>query len=416
MELVIIGLAALFFIGHVLSWVFQKTKIPDLLILIILGYVLGPSGLALIQAQDLGQVGSVLSTVALIVILYEGGLHLSTQDLIRSSGSSLLLSLLSFGSITIITTLTLMTIVPINIALLIGVGIGSTSSAIVIPLVKHLSIDKNTKTILSLESAFTDVLTIIIFLSILDSIQSKQYSITEFIIGLGATPLLSIGVGITAGLVWAIFKKLWSQLDKLLFSGEAWSLLTYGLTELLGLNGAISVLSLGFTLSNVSLLPSAFGSFMSREVSQSELSLLSTITFILRTFFFLYLGLLIQFSNLTVFIIAFILSLFIFITRYLIVYFTSKKSIYSRIEAMTIVAMGPRGLACAVLATLPLQRGIEQGAFIQNLIFSVIPISILFTSLFVILAEKRIIRDKMGLLFKNFPESKDASDSPNNLL
>ena len=38
MEKAIIGLAGLFFIGHVLQWVFVKTKIPDLLILIIAGF------------------------------------------------------------------------------------------------------------------------------------------------------------------------------------------------------------------------------------------------------------------------------------------------------------------------------------------------------------------------------------------
>ena len=44
MEIVIIGLAVLFFVGHALSWFFMKTKIPDLLLLIIMGFILGPSG------------------------------------------------------------------------------------------------------------------------------------------------------------------------------------------------------------------------------------------------------------------------------------------------------------------------------------------------------------------------------------
>ncbi len=405
MELIIVGLASLFFLGHVLSWFFMKTKIPDLLLLIILGYTLGPAGFSIIQPSDLGQVGPVLSTVALIVILYEGGLHLSTQDLIRSSSSSLILSLFSFGTITLVTTIILAPFLSTSLALLTGVGIGSTSSAIVIPIVKFLSISKNTKTVLSLESAFTDVLTIIIFLGILDSLISQQYSAGKFILGLGTTPFLSLGLGIGAGLIWAFVKNFWKSLSQLLFSGEAWSLLTYGLAELIGINGAISVLALGFTLSNVQLLPKAFHRIFNTEIQSNEISLLSTLTFLLRTFFFLYLGLLIQFANITTVLLAFLLCIMIFVTRYICARIILRKNVYTRLDAMTIVAMGPRGLACAVLATLPLQKGIEQGEIVQNLIFSVIPLSIVFTSIFVTLSENLKFRNIMQSLFKKYDES-----------
>ncbi len=405
MELIIVGLAVLFFIGHALSWFFIKTKIPDLLILTMLGFLAGPMGLGWINADHFGKVGPVLSTVALIVILYEGGLHLSMQDLIRSSSSALILSLLSFASIVAAATFVLKPFLPFNLALLTGVGIGSTSSAIVIPMVKFLSINKNTKTVLSLESAFTDVLTIIIFLSVLDSIQSKQYDIVQFALGLGSTPLISTSIGVGAGLFWAMIKKFWKNVDQLSFSGEAWSLLTYGAAELLQFNGAISVLALGFTLSNVNLLPSAFGHIFNTEVSQKELSLLSTITFLLRTFFFIYLGLLIQFTSISMFLLAMLLCVLIFVTRYASAWLVLRRTLYPRLDAMTVVAMGPRGLACAVLATLPLQKGIEGGDFIQNLIFSIIPLSILLTSIFVSLSEKEGFRNKLSSLFKRYDES-----------
>lgn len=411
MELIIVGLAALFFLGHVLSWFFMKTKIPDLLILTILGFVAGPYGLGWINASHFGEVGPVLSTVALIVILYEGGLHLSMQDLVRSSSSALILSLLSFASIVVVATFVLKPFLPFNLALLTAVGIGSTSSAIVIPMVKFLSINKNTKTVLSLESAFTDVLTIIIFLSVLDSIQSKQYNVAQFVLGLGSTPLISVVIGIGAGLLWAMIKKFWKNVDQLSFSGEAWSLLTYGAAEFLQFNGAISVLALGFTLSNVNLLPSAFSHIFNTEVSQKELSLLSTITFLLRTFFFIYLGLLIQFTSVSMFLLALLLCGLIFVTRYVTARLILRRTFYPRLDAMTVVAMGPRGLACAVLATLPLQRGIEGGDFVQNLIFAIIPLSILLTSIFVSLSEKEGFRNKLGSLFKKYDEQTVSSST-----
>jgi NhaP-type Na+/H+ and K+/H+ antiporter len=51
-------------------------------------------------------------------------------------------------------------------------------------------------------------------------------------------------------------------------------------------------------------------------------------------------------------------------------------------------AIVPKGLAAAVLATIPLQRGIEGGAFIMNLTFSVVLFSIVFTSVLVPLIER----------------------------
>ena len=221
MDIIIIGLSALFFIGHALNWFFIKTKVPDLLILIIIGFILGPAVTSLIQPDiHLGQAGKVLSIITLVIILYEGGLHLSFKDLMESSLSALTLSLLSFFSITAITAIVLLPVLPLMSAILVGVGIGSTSSAIVIPMVKPLSIKKQTKTVLSLESAFTDVLTIVIFLGLLEYLTSENSSGGKFFINLSSTPLLSVGIGVVSGIVWAFLRKK-TEVSKLPFAGEA---------------------------------------------------------------------------------------------------------------------------------------------------------------------------------------------------
>ena len=79
------------------------------------------------------------------------------------------------------------------------------------------------------------------------------------------------------------------------------------------------------------------------------------------------------------------------------------KDKYSRIDAMVITAMGPRGLACAVLATLPLQRGLtESGEWLQNIIFGLIPITIVFTAILVILSEREKHRKMLDRLFLKY--------------
>ena len=406
MDIIIIGLSVLFFMGHALNWFFIKTKVPDLLILIILGFILGPTITGLIQPDlHLGQAGKVLSIITLIIILYEGGLHLSFKDLAESSLSALSLSLLSFFSITIMATVVLLTVLPLMPAVLVGVGIGSTSSAIVIPMVKPLSIQKQTKTVLSLESAFTDVLTIVIFLGLLEYLTAEESSGGKFFISLSSTPIISVGVGIAGGIIWAFLRKK-TEVSRLPFAGEAAALLTYGILEFFFLNGAIGVLSLGFTLANINLLPPVLKEVLEdKPVTADELTLLSAVTFLLRTFFFLYLGLLIQIKGLSAILYALGLTALIFATRYLSIRLVFKGENFARLDALTATAMGPRGLACAVLATLPLQRGLENGEWIQNLIFAVIPLSILTTSLIVSFAEKDWFKSKVKPLYKSYPET-----------
>ena len=120
-----------------------------------------------------------------------------------------------------------------------------------------------------------------------------------------------------------------------------------------------------------------------KPISESETALLSAVTFLLRTFFFIYLGLLIQIESVSSIFWASLLTVLIFVTRYFSIRLVFSGQAFSKLDAITSTAMGPRGLACAVLATLPVQRGVENGEWIQNLIFAIIPLSILFTSLFV---------------------------------
>lgn len=410
MSVIIIGLSLLFFLGHALNWFFVKTKIPDLLILVVLGYVLGPV-LGMIQASDLGMVGSVLSTTALIVILYEGGINLSAKDLLTSSLPALMLSLVGFGLICVSAAALayLVGMQSLVISILLGIGIGSTSSAIVIPMVKPLSIKKSSKTVLSLESAFTDVLAIILFLGIAESAAVGEYDPAKLILGIGYNPLISTGIGISAALLWAFAKKRFGFLVDMTFAGEAWALLTYGSIEFFGFNGAIGVLSLGFALANMDLLPKFLRSQVSAlPISFEDLSLLSEITFLLRTFFFLYLGILIQFSSLSTVLIAVALALLILITRYVAIRLLFKPDQYTRLDAMVAVAMGPRGLACAVLATIPLQKGIEGGDWLQNVAFALIPMTIFLTAVFVSLCESDSMRQKMSRLFLAYKEEGEA--------
>ncbi|MCB0392972.1 MAG: hypothetical protein KDD25_00340, partial [Bdellovibrionales bacterium] len=81
------------------------------------------------------------------------------------------------------------------------------------------------------------------------------------------------------------------------------------------------------------------------------------------------------------------------------------KQKYGKIDAMITTAMGPRGLACAVLATVPVQKGIVGGAWVQDTIFALIPMTIIFTAIFVVLAENDKFRQRINHLFGGYSDS-----------
>ncbi|MEC9282761.1 MAG: cation:proton antiporter [Bdellovibrionota bacterium] len=406
MEKAIVAIGALFFLGHFLKWVFLKTKVPDLLILVIIGYVAGPV-LGYVSPEDFGKVGGLLSTLALVVILYEGGLKLDTNDLTTSSLPAAAISILGFISIAAIAFFCAFVIAKQEwyIALLLGLGMGSTSSAVVIPMVQFLSCSDRGKTILSLESAFTDVLAIVCFLVITDGIVSNQFSIQNLLVGIGPKTVASVFLGLGFGLIWAFLRTRFSDLTSMVFASEAFALMSYGLIELSGYNGAMAVLALGFCLANLSLLPDWMNKHVKvNTVRFRELSLLAEISFLLKTVFFIYLGILIKFSSVQTVLFALLISVCIFVTRYFCVKLLFKKTDYSKKDAMVTVAMGPRGLACAVLATIPLQRGVEGGLWLQDTLFAMIPISIILTSIFVISSESPEVSKFFNRFFEGYQD------------
>jgi NhaP-type Na+/H+ or K+/H+ antiporter len=83
----VLGAGLFVFLAHFLDALFEKTRIPDILFLILLGVVVG-SGLEWIRPEDFGLAGSLLGTITLVVILFESGLSLPLRSLATAAGKS----------------------------------------------------------------------------------------------------------------------------------------------------------------------------------------------------------------------------------------------------------------------------------------------------------------------------------------
>ena len=78
-------------------------------------------------------------------------------------------------------------------------------------------------------------------------------------------------------------------------------------------------------------------------------------------------------------------------------------------DASVIAVMIPRGTAAAVLASIPLQLGLEGGELIQSLVYSVVVISILLTALLLLLLERGYGGFAERLVFRGYPANEQAA-------
>jgi potassium/hydrogen antiporter len=82
----------LIFGAHAFTGIFSRTRVPDLLLLTIIG-ILVRAGSSSCYAENFGTIGPVFTTVTLIIILFEAGLSLDLDVLREPIRSTLSLTL-----------------------------------------------------------------------------------------------------------------------------------------------------------------------------------------------------------------------------------------------------------------------------------------------------------------------------------
>ena len=378
------------FAAHFFTALFERTRFPDVLPLIFIGILIGPL-FGILSPDDFGYVGPLLSAVALVLMLFEGGSHLTLDTLKTSLKDCVVLTLATFIFTVLITTGIAYYIMENDLmpALFIGVVLGSISPAVVVPIVRMLDLSENTKSTLVVESAITDVLSIIIALGIMKTFQAGHKTLMEFIgTNLIATMAMSLAVGFGGAVIWSTILEKIRKFPNTIFTSLAFIFLLYGLSEILGYSGPISVLIFGVVLANSKKIPLSivqkFGADHLTEFTSIEKTLFSEVIFLVKTFFFIFLGMSIQFGNSKILFIGILLTILIYGGRLLLSrLLISRETPIS--EAAMISFIIPKGLAAAVLAEVPMHMGLPmevESTFIEirAVVYMVILFSILVTS------------------------------------
>lgn len=402
----ILFIGLLVFLAHTFAGVFSRTKIPDVLWLILIGLLLGPVS-GLINPGYFGAVGPIFTSVTLVVILFEGGIEMNLAVLRKAMGGTLSLTLANFfvtllavGGVTL-----LMTDLGPSLAFMLGAILGGTSSIVVIPLVRQLQMGEEGQSILSLESALTDVLCIVSALALLEAHKAGELSFRLTVGYILSSIILAIILGVVSAFAWATLAKRVRALQNAIFTTPAFVFVVFGIGELLGYSGAIASLAFGVALGNIELFNiSALKRYIRHEtiaLNETEKAFFAEGVFLLKTFFFVYIGVSIQLTNLWWVSIGAILTLLVFALRIPVVRFSVPKSI-SATDASLMAVMVPKGLAAAVLASIPLQQGVVGGELISNATYTVILFSIILTSLLVFLVSRTRLSKFYGRVFSGF--------------
>ena len=328
-----------------------------MLFLIVLGMVFGPI-LGFFDPEIVIGLAPYIAALALVFILFDGGMRMDMYQVFSHSPRATLLAVLSFLSSLFVVAMfmTLLLEVPLLYGLLFGSILGGSSSIVVVSLAAKIKVSEKCSTTLTLESAITDILCIVVSLVIIGIILTGQADLINVSIEIASTFLIGAAVGVMFGLGWLILLRRVIAVPFSYMLTLAVILIAYVISEQFGGSGALSSLLFGLTLGNESRIFKAFkreisnGSAVDEGLRRFE----SEIAFLIRTFFFVFLGLIATIYDVRFLFLGAILSLLLLLVRFGAVSLATVRS-ELKIERPIMAVVLTRGLAAAVLATLPIQ-------------------------------------------------------------
>ena len=358
---------------------FKRTGIPDILFLMVLGIIIGPV-LGIIQPQAVLEIVPYFAAVALIIIMFDGGLNLHIGKVLKTAHFAIILVIVGFAvSVGIVAGLAHYGLGWEWIdSILLGSIVGGSSSIIVFGLVKKIHISEDAKSMLSFESALTDIFAVIIAFVLFEAALSGEFSFDTLGVTIGKAVMVGLVLGFGVGIPWmfVISKLKNAQHSYMLTIGMVFML--FFLATSFGESGALTALVFGLMLGKKTY----FSRILKIKFPEDTIdnSLHSQVTFLVRAFFFVFVGLLASFAQIEYVIFGVIAAIAIYIGRIIITKTVLVRG-FSKLDTKVTSVMIPRGLAAAVLATFPLSMGLPNAEAYPQIIFFVVITSVIITTI-----------------------------------
>lgn len=395
----LLTLAAIIGLGFAGFLVFDRFRIADTIFLIGFGIVLSAFGLLDVDLFRAFQ--PLVAGFALLIIMLDAGLDLRFGDLAAGMGWGIAFSTLTFLlTVGLVGALVHFTVdLSWVLSLILGCAVTDTAGLIILPIVGQLNVPGRVKTALLVDTSLPDVLSVTLVLVLINIALASQEAAAEagaavtnvtapsFDLSGTATDILggfslTLLAGFLAGAFWIralgwLAKRRYAYMTTLAaVLGLNWAV------GALGGSGPIAVLAFGLVIGNRAL----FGPWSKVErprVFQDMTQFNGEVAFLVRSFFFVYLGLILDLGAFTPWFtfIALLIVAAIVAARAGASYALTLRPGPLRDYRRLLIAMLPRGTTAAVVSTLPATRGVEgTEAFaayavvvimITNLIFTV---------------------------------------------
>ena len=378
-HVVLLAAGVVIFLGVAGEAFFKKTGIPDVAFLMVLGVIIGPV-LGIIQAETVIQVVPYFAALALIIIMFDGGLNLDIKHVVKTAHFSFTLAILGF----------ILSVIIISVAthyalgwmwlesILLGSIVGGSSSAIVFGLVRNIKISEETKSMLSFESALTDILATIIAFILFEAVLLGHFDLQTLEETLGRAIVVGLVLGFGVGIPWM-------YVSTKLGNAQHAYMLTLGILFVLfflansfGESGALTALVFGLMLGNKNHLARILRFKLPRIEADDPTH--NQLTFLVRSFFFVFVGLMASFGKIEYVIFGILVTVAVYFGRSFIGKITLTKR-FSKLDRSVTNSMIPRGLAAAVLATYPVTMGLSNAEAYTEIIFFIILSSVIITTI-----------------------------------
>ena len=336
------ALGVLILVGVASHLFLKKTGFSDILLLMIFGMAAGYM-LPLSSVESLSALALPFAAITLLMIILDEGLNLSFEHLRRSAHKALAFGLVSFSLSLFLAFLLSYYVMgySFSLSLLIGAIFGSVAPELLSGFLSSLGASKEAYSLGTLESVLSDALSVILSLVLVSAIAAGRQSLSLLPYEVAFGVLLSVALGAICAALWRAFlSRAEHENQHLLVIGIAAAL--YAVAGTLGADSVISVFTFAFFLGNI-----PHPSIEEMRRFQSEIS------FFLRTFFFIYLGMLLFHSpkSLEVGLFALALSLLLAIARLLSGKFAGFMEPSARINRL-LESVSARGLTAAALSII----------------------------------------------------------------
>lgn len=393
--------------GMVFSKASEKLKIPDVVLFLLSGILIGPSVLHLVSLESYPVANQFILTFGSAFILYEGGREIKLRVLQEVKWSVLSLSTLGVVLSATISGLiaTYLFHIPGIYGFLLGAVVASTDPATLVPVFKEVRIKDRIKQTVISESAFNDAMGAILVISILAIITSHRFSPWENVSDLLIMIAGGIGVGIAVGIT---FSFLISEGKFGIFHHFApiMSLVavatTYILADLIGGSGYMATFVAGLICGN----KKAFKFWIPEMDFQSQSSFRENIALLFRMAIFILLGTHIDFSSLQAYwllSLIFVMGL-MFVARPISVLICAgmdRQVKWTKKELFFMMWVRETGVIPAALSSMIVAMSLPHSSILSSAVFMTIIITLLVQA-----STTKILAKKLDLLEEDLPKER----------